>query len=178
MKVDDLRYPIGRFAAPDVVSPAQVEAWIDDLECLPGDLRSAALPLTSEQLETPYRPGGWRVRQVVHHVADSHLNCYIRFKWALTEDRPTIKAYYEDRWAELPDYCDLPIATSLNLLDSLHQRWVCLLRGLSAADLAREFVHPESGPARLDVSIGAYAWHGRHHVAHIARLAEREGWVS
>jgi hypothetical protein len=117
------------------------------------------------------------VREVVHHLADSHLNSFIRFKWALTEDRPTIKPYWEDRWAMLPDYAMTPASTSLQLLDALHARWVNLLRGLDAAALQREFVHPESGTIRLDVNIGLYAWHGRHHLAHITRLAEREGWT-
>jgi hypothetical protein len=135
-------------------------------------------PLSPAQLDTPYRPGGWRVRQVVHHLADSHLNSFIRFKWALTEDRPAIKAYHEDRWAELPDYVDVPVETSLRLLDALHERWVALLRRLDAADLKREFLHPESGAVRLDVNIGVYSWHGRHHLAHITRLAEREEWGS
>jgi len=178
LSIDDERYPIGRFAAPAVVSRAQVQAWIDDIEQLPASLRSAVHLLTPEQLATPYRADGWRVQQVVHHLADSHMNSYIRFKWALTEERPTIKAYFEDRWAELPDYADVPIATSLQLLDALHQRWACFLRGLDARDLQREFVHPESGPVRLDVNIGIYAWHGRHHLAQITRLAAREGWTT
>jgi hypothetical protein len=116
------------------------------------------------------------VRQVVHHLADSHLNSYVRFKWTLTEDRPTIKAYYEERWAELPDSAATPVTVSLSLLDALHGRWVTLLRGLGEDDLRREFVHPVSGPANLSTTIGLYAWHGRHHLAHITRLIEREGW--
>ncbi len=176
MKLDDLRYPIGRFRVPDVVSPAQVESWIKDIEGLPATLRSVVERLAPDQLETPYRPGGWTVRQVVHHLADSHLNSFVRFKWALTENRPTIKPYFEDRWATLPDYSNVPATTSLLLLDALHERWVGLLRGLDAVDLQREFLHPESGPIRLDVNIGIYAWHGRHHLAHITRLVEREGW--
>ena len=146
MDLDDLRYPIGRFEAPISVSPAHVQAWIDDIERLPALLHAAVEPLTADQLETPYRPGGWRVRQVVHHLADSHLNSFIRFKWALTETRPTIKAYSEALWAELPDYSNVPVATSLQLLDALHQRWVGLLRGFSPAAWQREFVHPDSGP--------------------------------
>ena len=134
-------------------------------------------PLTSSQLDTPYRPGGWTVRQVVHHVPDSHLNSLVRFKWALTEDRPTIKAYDEKGWAALPDYQVIPIAHSLDLLESLHVRWVGLLRNLSWTQLQREFVHPESGPVSLAETIGAYAWHGQHHLAHIQHLIEREGWT-
>lgn len=176
MSTEELRYPIGRFEAPKAVSAAQVQAWIDDIARLPADLRAVVESLSPEQLETPYRPGGWRVRQVVHHLADSHLNSFVRFKWALTEDRPTIKTYDQDRWAELPDVSGTPVETSLALLDALHARWVALLRALGPDELRREFVHPESGPVRLDVNIGIYAWEGRHHLAHITRLAEREGW--
>lgn len=174
---EDLRYPIGRFAAPPEVTPAQVSSWIDDIARLPADLRAVVDSMTPAQLETRYRPGGWRASQVVHHLADSHLNSFLRFKWALTEDRPTIKPYFEDRWAELADYREAPVATSLSLLDALHARWVRLLRALGPAELRREFVHPDSGVVRLDVNIGLYAWHGRHHLAHITRLAEREGWI-
>ena len=177
-ELEQLRYPVGRFAAPAAVAPAQVAAWIGEIERLPAELRAAVSPLTPAQLETPYRPGGWRVRQVVHHLADSHLNGFVRFKWALTEERPTIKPYFEARWAELPDCAQAPAETSLRLLEALHERWVFLLRGLSAPDLQREFVHPESGVVRLDVNVGLYAWHGRHHLAHVTRLAEREGWTS
>ncbi len=177
MELEDLQYPIGRFVAPALVSTAQASAWIDEIDRLPAALRSVVQALTPEQLEKPYRPGGWRVRQVVHHLADSHMNSLIRFKLALTEDHPTIKPYSEARWAELPDYVDVPVATSLQLLAALHERWVCLLRRLGAADLKREFVHPESGVVRLDVNLGIYAWHGRHHLAHITRLADREGWA-
>lgn len=178
MNLEALRYPIGRFVVPDVVSPGQVTAWIDDIERLPGTLQSAVRPLTPQQLETPYRPSGWCARQVVHHLADSHLNSVIRFKWALTEERPIIKPYFEDRWAELPDYLDAPITVSLRLLEVLHERWVYLLRSLDASQLQRELVHPDSGVIRLDVNVGVYAWHGHHHLAHINRLAEREGWTS
>ena len=177
MELEKLRYPIGKFEAPAVVSADAVRAWIDEIERLPGALRSVIESLTPEQLEVPYRPGGWCGRQVVHHVADSHMNSFVRFKWALTEDRPTIKAYHEDRWAELPDYTDVPVSTSLRFLEALHERWVTLLRGLSADDRQREFVHPDSGPVRLDVNIGIYAWHGRHHLAHVTQLVEREGWA-
>ena len=173
---DDLRYPIGAFVPPDTLTPKQVNTWIDEIAALPRALRRAVAPLTENQLDTPYRPGGWTVRQVVHHVPDSHLNSLIRFKWALTEDRPTIKAYDEKGWAELPDYTAVPIAHSLDLLETLHVRWVGLLRSLSRTQLQREFVHPESGPVSLAETVGAYAWHGRHHLAHIERLIERKGW--
>ncbi len=171
----DLRYPIGQFVPPETVTPAQVQAWIADIAALPADLRRTLEPLTDGQLDTPYRPGGWTVRQVVHHLPDSHMNSLIRFKWALTEDRPLIKAYDEKGWAVLPDSRD-PIARSLDLLAALHARWADLLRSLSWAQLQREFVHPESGPASLAVTVGTYAWHGQHHLAHIERLIEHEGW--
>jgi hypothetical protein len=177
MTHEDLRYPIGPFEAPDPITPEQVTAWIDEIEHLPTALRSVVEPMSGAQLDTRYRRGGWTVRQVVHHVVDSHVNSYVRFKWALTEDRPTIKTYFEERWAELPDMVSFPVAGSLTLLEALHARWVDLLRGLSAADLQREFLHPDTGPVRLDRNVGLYAWHGRHHLAHITRLAEREGWA-
>lgn len=173
----DLQYPIGQFEAPGAIDTRVLDGWIDDIEHFPGRLRAAVNGLSAEQLDTPYRPGGWTVRQVVHHVADSHMNSFVRFKWALTEERPTIKAYFEDRWAELPDYTGVPIEVSLDFLDALHHRWTALLRALSPEDLKREFVHPSSGPMSLALCIGAYSWHGRHHLAHITRLAEREKWT-
>ena len=171
----DLRYPIGEFSPPDPLEREQVDAWTDDIAALPADLRRTVSALTDHQLDTPYRPDGWTVRQVVHHLPDSHMNSLIRFKWALTEERPLIKAYDEKSWAVLPDSRE-PIAGSLDLLDALHGRWVGLLRGLSWDQLRREFVHPESGPATLAVTVGSYAWHGRHHLAHIERLIQREVW--
>lgn len=170
-----MRYPIGLFSPPDPVTPAHVDAWVAEIEVLPTDLRRTVAPLTDRQLDTPYRPSGWTVRQVVHHLADSHMNSCVRFKWALTEDRPTIKTYDEQGWAELPDYRG-PIAVSLDLLDALHRRWARLLRGLDGSQLRREFVHPDTGPVVLAETVGVYAWHGRHHLAHIERLMEREGW--
>ena len=172
----DLQYPIGRHTAADPVTPEQVGAWIGDIAALPADLRRAVAPLTDSQLDTPYRPNGWTVRQVVHHLPDSHMNSLVRFKWALSEERPVIKAYDEKAWAALPDTRG-PIDHSLDFLAALHARWVDLLRGLSWAELQREFVHPESGAATLAATIGLYAWHGRHHLAHIQRLIEREGWT-
>jgi len=176
MSDEKLRYPLGRFAPPEDVSPPRVDAWIEEIERFPAALRSVIEPLSREQLDTPYRPAGWTVRQVVHHLADSHLNSFVRFKLALTEDRPTIKPYFEDRWAELPDTARVPVEVSLRLLEALHTRWVGLLRALGPADLRREFVHPESGPVRLDAYIALYAWHGRHHLAHVTGVAAREGW--
>lgn len=142
----------------------------------PGALRSAVAGLSRDQLETPYRPGGWTVKQVVHHLPDSHLNAYVRFKLALTEDEPAIKAYDEAKWAELSDSQRVPIDVSLDLLDSLHTRWVSLMRGMEAADFQRGLKHPERGFLTLSQLLGLYAWHGRHHVAHITALRAREGW--
>lgn len=174
--MQDLRYPIGKFKHSGEISDRQIQSWIDDIEALPGQLRETVSGLTDEQLDTPYRPDGWTVRQVVHHIGDSHLNSLIRFKWALTEEMPTIKTYDQARWAELEDYRLVPVAISLNFIESLHTRWVVLLRSLSREDLARKFIHPEIGPVELGWNIGLYAWDGRHHLAHITRLKERMGW--
>ena len=174
--LEELRYPIGRFEPPAEVTAARIEGWIADIEQLPGDLRRVVEPRDEEQLETRYRPDGWTIRQVVHHVPESHLNSYVRFKWALTEERPRIKAYFEERWAELADVAETPVGVSLDLLDALHRRWVILLRSLGPEQLAREFVHPESSVVRLDANIGIYAWHGRHHLAHIQGMVRRMGW--
>jgi hypothetical protein len=173
---EDLRYPIGRpDLKPELTDAERAEA-IARIEACPGELRRALAGLTPEQLETPYRPGGWTLRQLAHHVPDSHMNAYIRFKWALTEDEPTIKAYHEDRWAELADSRVTPIEVSLGLLESVHRRWVDLLRSLGPADFQRALVHPENGRRTLDQMLGLYAWHGDHHVAHAAGLRERMGW--
>ncbi|MEZ6013869.1 MAG: putative metal-dependent hydrolase [Planctomycetota bacterium] len=175
--LEPLRFPIGRFHAPPAPpSEAELAAAQAELLAFPAAMRRAVEGLTDAQLDTAYRPGGWTVRQVVHHCADSHANSLIRFKWALTEDEPTIKAYFEERWAELPDY-HLPVAVSLDHLDALHARWVALLRSLSPGDLQRGFIHPESGQRiTLDVNTLIYAWHGRHHLAHVTELARRSGW--
>ena len=173
----DLRFPVGEFEQPGDIGGAQVSAWIDEIAALPSLLRSTVGGLDAAQLATRYRPGGWAVQQVVHHLADSHLNSFVRFKWALTEDRPTIKAYDEVRWAETPDAGSAPVGPSLDWLEALHRRWCVLLRSLTVEQLDREFVHPESGPVSLRVNVGIYAWHGRHHLAHITSLARREGWA-
>ncbi|HVF92363.1 MAG TPA: bacillithiol transferase BstA [Blastocatellia bacterium] len=172
----DLRYPIGTFRFDGPLTAEQRGACIDRIEETPALLREAVERLSPEQLETPYRPGGWTVRQVVHHVPDSHLNSYVRFKLALTEDRPTIRPYLEDRWAELEDARSAPLDVSLALLDSLHRRWVLLLRSLKPEDFARTFDHPELGEVSLEKNVALYAWHGRHHVAQITSLIERMGW--
>ena len=172
----NLRYPIGEFTAPNEVTKAQREGWLAEVAQLPERVRSALEGLSNAQLETPYRPGGWSVRRVAHHLPDSHLNSYIRFKLALTEDNPTIRPYDEARWAELED-SDAPVEVSLALLEALHQRWVMLLKSLSEPDWKRTFAHPASGQTlRLEQNLANYAWHGEHHLAHITSLREREGW--
>ncbi len=173
----DLRFPIGKYKREEDVTEARREEMIQIIAETPARLREAVSGLSSEQLDTPYRPGGWTVRQVVHHVPDSHLNSYVRFKLALTEDRPTIKPYEEDRWAELGDTFNTPIEVSLALLDNLHVRWVYLLRSLSAENWGRTFLHPQGGEMSLVHVVGLYAWHGAHHVAHITALRERMGWA-
>jgi hypothetical protein len=171
----DLSYPIGKFERPGSVSAGQREQWIGEIAAVPDGFRATVSGLSEEQLDTPYRPGGWTVRQLVHHVADSHINSFIRFRLALTEDQPTIKPYDEKKWAEI---CDsrLPIDVSLQLLESLHHRWVVMLRGMSEGDFSRTFRHPESGVFDLNDSVALYAWHGKHHQAHIANLRKRMGW--
>lgn len=176
MDTPDLRYPVGKFKFPDTVSPEERIQFIREIEATPARLRAAIAGLSDSQLDTPYRPGGWTVRQVVHHVPDSHLNSYIRFRWALTEDEPNIKTYHEDRWAELPDARTAPVEVSLALLESLHKRWAALLWSLSDEDWKRSFRHPELGPVSLEKNAALYAWHGRHHAAHIIGLRERERW--
>ncbi len=173
----DLRYPVGKFDWDAPISEAERPKLIAQIAETPGALRSAVAGLSRDQLETRYRPGGWTVKQVVHHVPDSHLNAYIRFKLALTEDEPTIKPYDEATWAELPDSQKVPIDVSLDLLDSLHVRWVTLLRSMAAAGFRRALRHPEYDRViTLDQLLALYAWHGRHHVAHITALRKREGW--
>lgn len=169
----DPRYPIGRFEHTGAVGRADRDRWIDDIAAFPADLRAAVAGVTAEQLDTPYRPDGWTLRQVIHHLPDSHVNAYVRFKWTLTEDTPTIKPYNEADWAELADIEAVPVRTSLDLLDALHARWTTLMRHLSEGDWARTFIHPETGLQRLDVTVGSYAWHGRHHLAHITTTLDR-----
>lgn len=172
----DLRFPVGPFSASTPFSPAQRAASIRDITELPARLRLACAGLDDARLDTPYRPGGWTVRQLVHHVADSHLNAYLRTKFALSEDAPTIKPYPEQIWAEMADARTLPAAVSLDLLDAMHTRWVTLLHALAEPQFARTLLHPERGPMSLDDVLDLYAWHSRHHVAHVTALREREGW--
>jgi len=163
----DLQYPLGRFEWPTHITPEDRHQWINALADLPGQLRAAVAPLTAAQLATPYRPGGWTLRQTIHHVADSHMNSYIRFRLALTEDAPIIKPYDEARWAELPDAAHAEVDLSLVLVSALHARWVTLLKSLASEQWQRTFVHPELGPRRLEETLALYAWHGAHHLAHI-----------
>jgi uncharacterized damage-inducible protein DinB len=172
----DLRFPIGKFHYDGPLSEEQMRSSLDDIARTPENLRAAVKGLSEAQIDTPYRPGGWTVRQVTHHVPDSHMNAYIRYKLALTEDDPTIKPYAEDRWAQLADTKNTPIEVSLTMLDSLHDRWVRLLRSLKPEDWQRTFRHPEMGPMTLEKTLALYAWHGRHHVAHITALRDRNGW--
>jgi hypothetical protein len=173
---DDLRYPIGRFKAALPVTVARREAAITAVADLPARMRDAVAGLTDAQLDTPYRPGGWTVRQVVHHVADSHINAYVRLKLALTEDGPTITPYDENAWATLPDMT-LPVVVSLRLLDDLHARWIAVYRATAPEQFARGFLHPELGSrTSVDLQLQMYAWHSRHHVAHITELRRRNGW--
>lgn len=174
--METLKYPIGRFRPPRSLSAAERESRIEEIAELPAILRRVVEGLTDDQLDTPYRPEGWTVRQVVHHVPDSHMNAYIRFRLALTEDLPRIKPYHEERWAELPDGRMGPIEESLALVRTLHTRWVRLLRSMSNDDWQRAYDHPESGAYPLWKALAMYAWHGRHHAAHITTLRERQGW--
>jgi len=172
----DPRYPIGKFSFSGPTSEAQRKQLIDDIAQTPAALRSAVAGLDPKQIATPYRDGGWTVRQVVHHVPESHMNAYIRFKLALTEDDPTIKPYMEDRWARTEDVEATPLEVSLAMLDLLHDRWVRLLRSLKPEDWKRTFRHPELGTVSLEKSLALYAWHGKHHLAHVTELRKRMGW--
>lgn len=171
----DLRYPIGPFELPERLDDDARRAAIGEIAAAPGALRAAVAGLTDPQLDTPYRDGGWTVRQVVHHVPDSHLNAWMRMKLCLTEARPVIRPYEEARWARLADYGQ-PVGVSLDLLDALHRRWVPLMEALTEIEWDRHYVHPEDGDRRLYQLLALYAWHGRHHTAHITGLRERMGW--
>jgi len=171
----DLAYPIGKFQRPTVLTADDRTAAIAHFAALPGEIRGAVQGLSEAQLDTPYRPGGWSVRQVVHHLADSHLNALIRVKLALTEENPVIKPYDEKRWAELADN-RLPVAPSLAILEGAHARLVAVLAAMPAEAFTRPLLHPVGGPQTIDTVVALYSWHGRHHLAHITGLRQREGW--
>jgi uncharacterized damage-inducible protein DinB len=176
-QASDLSYPIGKFdMQQSAASSEERNVFIAQIAETPSKLRAAVAGLSAQQFDTPYRPGGWTVRQLVHHIPDSHMNAFIRFKLALTEPEPTIKPYDEALWADLPDVRSTPVEVSMQLLENLHQRWVLLLRGLRPADWSRTFRHPEMGVMTLGTSLAHYAWHSRHHVAHITALRQRMGW--
>ena len=173
----DPRYPIGPFVVEGEITATRREGWIAEIAEAPASLRVAVHGLSEAQFDTPYRDNGWTVRQLVHHIPDSHLNAYVRFKLALTETNPTIRPYDEGRWAQLPDTAGTQVGVSLMLLEALHRRWVVLLRAMPEADWSRSYFHPEQKKSfRLDYVLAMYAWHGRHHVAHITALRERQGW--
>ena len=172
----DLQYPIGKLERKNQLAQGERTIMIQQIAEAPASLRKAVAGLDDRQLDTPYRPDGWTVRQVVHHLPDSHMNAYIRVKLGLTESQPPVKPYNEKLWAELFDVKTAPVEASVKLLESLHERWVLLLRSLSPADCARALMHPELGVMTIDFIINLYSWHGRHHVAHITSLRERMGW--
>ena len=172
----DLSYPIGKFDFQQTISPGQYPELIQQIAAAPALYRDAVRGLDDSQLDTPYRPGGWTVRQTVHHVADSHMNSFIRLRLALTEPEPTICAYDEKAWGELYDSRTSPVELSLQLIENLHARWVVLLETMSPDDFSRSFRHPERGLVRLDTNLALYAWHGRHHAAHITALRQRNAW--
>jgi uncharacterized damage-inducible protein DinB len=173
---DDPRYPIGHFERPASLSEGERKLAIEQIAQAPRQLRAAVEGWSDQQLDTAYRPDGWTVRQVLHHIPDSHINSYVRFRLALTEDEPTITTYKEDAWAQLEDAQKAPVGVSLDLLDALHQRWARLLRSLTPEQWERTFRHPAMGLMRLDVNAALYAWHGRHHLAQITSLRDRMGW--
>jgi uncharacterized damage-inducible protein DinB len=172
----DARYPIGKMEMPKEITGAKRQEAIASIAAAPKNLREAVRGLNDAQLDTPYREGGWTVRQLVHHVADSHMNAYVRLKLALTEDKPTIKPYEESVWAELADSKSAPIEASQTLLDALHERWDRVWRSLKAEDFSRKLVHPENGERTIDWLLFVYEWHGRHHAAHITELRKQKGW--
>lgn len=171
------KYPVGKYNQPLKVSAKTLNGYISDIERLPSEIRKAVADLSDKQLNTKYREGGWTIRQVVHHIADSHMNAYIRFKLALTEDLPVIKPYYEEKWAELEDGKNMDIEDSLKLIEALHKRWTVLLNSMSVKDFQRKFYHPEHKKEfTLDIVTGIYSWHGKHHCAHITELKKEKGW--
>lgn len=176
--MEDPRYPIGQFEIEEQPDGTRRAVWIEEIAQTPARLADAIRGLKPAQLDTPYREGGWSVRQLIHHIADSHINSYVRFRLALTEDEPAVKPYDEKLWAGLPDARTAPPELSLSLLEPLHERWVLLLRSLTEPDWSRTFTHPKMGPVTLNKALQIYAWHGRHHAAHITKLREARGWNS
>lgn len=174
--MEDLRYPIGAYGPVREVTVGQRQQWFQEIATQPAILRTAIEGLTVEQLSTPYRPGGWAIGQVVHHLADNNMNAYIRFKRALTEDVPVTPPYREDLWAELADYREMPVELSLSLFDLLHQRFAALLRTLETQDFNRSLFHSTLGEINLDTALHRFVWHGRHHIGHITGLRQRRGW--
>lgn len=172
----DPKYPIGKFQWEENLTDARRRELIEQIAATPANIRAAVKGFDEKKFDTSYREGGWTVRQLVHHVADSHMNAYVRFKLALTEDEPTIKTYQQDRWAETIDSQTAAPEVSLSLLDGIHHRWAMLLRAMSTTDFARKFNHPEHGKMSLERLLGLYAWHGRHHTAHITELRKCSGW--
>jgi uncharacterized damage-inducible protein DinB len=172
----DARYPVGKYEEPAKVTPELRSRAIQEIAATPEKLRAAVKGLDDAQLDTPYREGGWTVRQVVHHVADSHMNSYVRFRLALTETEPTIKPYEESAWAKLEDAAHAPIEVSLRLIEPLHERWVRLLRSMKTEQFSRTFRHPEHGARTIDWMLFLYEWHGKHHTAHITELRKQKGW--
>ena len=176
-EIDALKFPIGEFSIPKEISAEDIKIWTNEIAELPAKLQYLVSNLDKEQLDTPYRPEGWTVKQLVHHIADAHMNALLRFKWALSEDAPTIKAYNEKKFADLPDSLLAPVDLSLNMVSALHGKWVILLENMSMTDFEKTFTHPESGHRyTLKQSLANYAWHGKHHLAHIEHLIKRKGW--
>ena len=177
MSTEELKYPIGIYSKPQEITQELLSEYILAISTFPKTLKNEVHNLTDVQLDTPYRPGGWTIRQVVHHCADSHMNSILRFKLALTEDNPTIKPYFEDRWAELADSKSMPVDAALKMINGIHARWTVLLTSLSELELSRTFFHPESNKQyRLDETIGVYAWHCKHHLAHITAAKKTNKW--
>lgn len=177
IELEKLRYPIGKFIEPKTYTPDYLKEQIASIASFPNRLKYEVFHLSEIQLNTSYRPDGWTIRQVIHHCADSHMNCYIRIKWTLTEENPTIKYYHEDRWSELYDNLNMPIQPTLQLLEGLHFRLAFLMKRLTDSDLEKTFIHPEHGKEfKLKEIIATYAWHGNHHLAHITELKKRNGW--
>ncbi|MBK9255078.1 MAG: putative metal-dependent hydrolase [Saprospiraceae bacterium] len=177
MTIEQLKYPIGHFELPDDITMEILSNWIKDISTFPFRLNQEVKDLSSDQLDTPYRPDGWTIRQVVHHCADSHMNSFIRLKLSLTEENPTIKPYHEDRWANLPDCIDYLVESSVKIIEGIHERWIVLLNNMSPQDFNRSYFHPGSNKkfSLLEMT-GLYAWHCNHHLAHITNLKERMGW--